>query len=131
MLNNTPSQGFSLLELLISLFLTALMVMGIAQYTLISSSIHLTLQQEALAARALDSLLIQASTYPASKNIIQSSLSSLNQSCNQQALEVDFTNFCLALEQLPQLKVISNQSYTALEWQAPKGKKIIKRPAIK
>lgn len=130
MLNNSFSQGFTLIELLLSLFLTALMVMGITQYLLVSSRISFTLQQEALAARTLESLLIQASFSNLGKSNIEAVLASNACPSNLAELQIDFTLWCQALDQLPQLKVNSNSNYLSLEWQAPKGKKTIRRPAF-
>lgn len=126
--NNSYSQGFTLIELLLSLLFTAMMVIGVAQYLLISARVSFTLQQESLAARTLESLLIQASfSYP-SKSKIETALASKACPSNSVDSQVDFALWCQALDQLPQLKINSNASYLAVEWQAPNGKKIIRRP---
>ena len=126
--NNSYSQGFTLIELLLSLFLTAMMVMGITQYLLVSSRVSFTLQQEVLAAKTLESLLIQASFSNLGKSNIEAVLASNACPSNLAELQLDFTFWCQALDQLPQLKINSNASYLTLEWQAPNGKKIIRRP---
>lgn len=126
---NYPSQGFTLLELLISLFLTALMVMGITQYLLVSSHIHLTMQQESLAAKTLESFLIQASFNSDSKDKVKAALSIKTCPDSTLSSQLDLTYWCQALVQLPNLEINSNHSSLSLEWQAPKGKrKIIRQP---
>lgn len=127
---NVTSQGFSLLELLLSLLLTTLLVMGIAQYLLISSRVHLTLQQETLAARALESLLIQATFSQPSKDAIQAALSSKSCQNNASNLGLDFSTWCHALKNLPKLTVSSTTSSVSFEWQAPTGSRKIQGPAL-
>lgn len=112
------SQGFTLLELLLSLLLTALMVMGIAQYLLVSSRVHLIMRQETLATRTLESFLLQASFSQQNKEAVEAVLGS-NACPNNSAINaLDFTHWCQALNQLPQLKVKSNNTSLSLEWQA-------------
>lgn len=128
MLKNTYSQGFTLIELLLSLFLTALMVTGVAQYLLISSRVHLTLHQEALASRTLESFLLQASFNQQSKETLETVFSSNSCPSGLTAIKLDFTHWCQALEKLPSLKTNADSTSLSIEWQAPNGKKIIRRP---
>lgn len=124
------TQGFTLLELLLSLFLTAIMVLGIAQYLTVSSKIHLTMQQEALAARTLESLLLQAYINPSSQKELAQIISSNSCPTSLLSTQLDFTHLCQALTQLPQLKINSTNSSLSLEWLAPTGKRELVRPAL-
>lgn len=98
------NNGFTFLELLLSLFLIALMVTGIAQYLTISTRIHLTLQQEALAARTLEELILQ--------NTLQ------NTSQPQCPNNLDLPNFNCSASSL----------LLFIEWQSPSGLRKIQRP---
>jgi len=118
MLNSIHSQGFTLLELLLSLLLTALMVMGVTQYLLVSSRIQLIMQQEALASRTLESLLLQASFSQQKKAAVKAVLSSNTCPSNLSNNSLDLTHWCQALHQLPQLKVKSSNTLLSLEWQS-------------
>jgi len=113
--NNCYSKGFTLIELLLSLLFTAMMVMGITQYLLISTRVSFTLQQESLAARTLESLLIQASFTNSNQSKIETVLASNACPSNSVDSQVDFTLWCQALDQLPQLKINSNASYLAVK----------------
>lgn len=131
MLNSQLSiQGFTLLELLLSLLLTSLMVLGIAQYLTVSSKVQLTIQQETLAARTLESLLLQAYINPSSQEDFERVFSS--NSCPTGALstQLDFTHWCQALVQLPQLTLTSNSTSLSLDWRAPTGNRKLVRPAF-
>ena len=131
MLNSQFSiQGFTLLELLLSLLLTSLMVLGIAQYLTVSSKVQLTIQQETLAARTLESLLLQAYINPSSQEDFERVFSS--NSCPTSALstQLDFTHWCQALVQLPQLTLTSNSTSLSLDWRAPTGNRKLVRPAF-
>lgn len=125
MLNSSYSKGFTLIELLLSLFLTMLMVIGIAQYLIVSNRVFLTIYQESLASQTLESLLLQASFSQSSKTEIQKIL--LSNTCSS-TIEFDLTDWCQALEQLPQLTVTSTSESLSVEWQSPSGKRKIQRP---
>lgn len=116
--NCQKSQGFTLLELLLSLLLTALMVMGIAQYLLVSSRVHLIMQQETLASQTLENFLLQASLNEQSKEAVKATLASTTCPNNATTNTLDFTYWCQAISQLPQLKVRSSNTSLSLEWQA-------------
>ncbi|NLW04995.1 MAG: hypothetical protein GX029_07205 [Pseudomonadaceae bacterium] len=124
---NDYSLGFTLLELLLSLLFTALMVMGVSQYLLISVRVHLIMQQETLAARTLETLLLQASLSPQNKSTVQTASSS--KTCPSEAVSqgLDLTSWCQAIEQLPQLNFSLSSSPSYIEWQSPSGKKKIQR----
>lgn len=98
------ANGFTLLELLLSLLLTALMVIGVTQYLTVSTRIHLTIQQEALAARTLEEL------------ILKSTLQSINhpQCPNNLAL--------------PNFSCSTSSTFLLIKWQSPSGLRQIQRP---
>lgn len=124
---NHAMLGFTLLELLVGLLFTALIVLGIAHYFLVSTQVHLIIQQEALAARTLENLLLQAHFNGQSEAAIQNSLPSNN--CPNEAFVngLDFTHWCQALKELPQLNYSLTSVPAYLEWQSPTGIKRIQR----
>jgi|SRR5690554_2438554 len=131
MLNSQLSiQGFTLLELLLSLLLTSLMVLGIAQYLTVSSKVNLTMQQEALAARTLESLLLQAYINPSSQAELKEAISGNSCPSSSLSTQFDFTHWCQALIQLPQLALSSNTTSLSLQWRAPTGNRELVRPAF-
>lgn len=98
------ANGFTLLELLLSLFLTALMVTGIAQYLTVSTRLHLTIQQEALVAKTLEELILQ---------------SALQNTSHPQ---------CPSHLTLPNLSCSTSGTFLLIEWQSPSGLRKIQRP---
>ena len=103
------ANGFTLLELLLSLFLTALMVTGVAQYLTISTRIHLTIQQENLAAKTLEETILQS------------------------IIKNDFNNHtnppqCPSNLDLPNFSCSSSDTFLLIEWQSPSGSRRIQRP---
>lgn len=98
------ANGFTLLELLLSLFLTALMVTGVTQYLTISTRIHLTIQQEALVAKTLEELILQSALQTPSQPQCPNNLDLPNFSCN------------------------SSGTFLLIKWQSPSGTRTIQRP---
>lgn len=129
--NNAPnnqvlSQGFSLLELLASLFLATLLALGNAHYQLASQALANKMQQETLASALLDKLFIHSQLHPAASL----SLADLaaGSPCPSLAAATA-ANWCLALNQLPNLRLTSGSGLVTLEWQTPKGLAKLSRPA--
>lgn len=118
-------QGFSLLELLLALMFVVLMSLGIAQYLLVSSGLNLMMQQEDLAARALESLILQASFNSAHQQLVSNALQSL--SCPVTA-QLDFTLWCQALNSLPDLTVSVGAASISVVWLSPRGMRRLVRP---
>lgn len=98
------TNGFTLLELLLSLLLTALMVMGVTQYLMVSTRIHLTMQQEALVAKTLEELILNSSLQSTSHPQCPNNLA------------------------LPNFNCSSSGTFLFIEWQSPSGSRKIQRP---
>lgn len=120
----TSSLGFSLLEMLVSLVLLSFLALGVAHYQVMNKSVQIRMQQETLAASALDSLLINAKlANPNSSNFSTININSLTTNKNCQITNAAKTyNWCLATTRLPQLEIKTTTNSIRLEWQAPLGK---------
>lgn len=94
------ANGFTLLELLLSLLLTALMVIGVTQYLMVSTRINLTLQQEALVARTLEELILNSTNHPQCPNNLA----------------------------LPNVSCSISGTFLLIKWQSPSGLRQIQRP---
>ncbi len=97
------ANGFTLLELLLSLFLTTLMVLGVTQYLMISARIHITLQQEALVAKTLEELILQSALQNTSNPPCPNNLA------------------------LPSFNCSSSSRFLLIEWQSPSGLRQVQR----
>lgn len=122
------SQGFTLMELLVSLLLISGMALMTSQYLLSSQRTLLLMQQRELAASTADQLVRQLAFDNSNNGAIQSSVSSGK--CDLHA-QVDLTLWCEALEKLPELNVQVNAKRLILEWQSPNGLRQLERPRAK
>ena len=130
MLNINPTVlGFTLLEVLLALLFTSLMATGIAQHLSLSARVNHTMQQEALAARAIESLLLQAALSSSSSQEVKTALQQL--SCpSSSTSQLDFSSWCQALQDLPGLQVHISSTHLTLHWQAGGTSRSLLRPSL-
>ncbi|MDR9466825.1 prepilin-type N-terminal cleavage/methylation domain-containing protein [Marinospirillum sp.] len=120
--------GFTLMELLVALILTALLAITVGQHLTSSLQIRLLIQQEAAAARAAEDLALQLGSGISPPGSLKVSLKYSQCSPEHPKADFDFSLLCQTSQDLPDLKAKRNGPEIVLTWQGPTGSKEIRRP---
>ncbi|WP_404415246.1 type II secretion system protein J [Marinospirillum sp.] len=124
-----PTQtGFTLMELLVALILTALLAITVGQHLTSSLQIRLLIQQEAAAARAAEDLALQLGSGISPPGSLKVSLKSSQCSPEHPKADFDFSLLCQTSQKLPDLKTKLISQEIVLSWQSPTGPREIRRP---
>lgn len=120
--------GFTLMELLVALVLTALLAITVGHYLTSSLQVRLLIQQEALAARTAEDLALQLGLGSPPPGSLTASLKNSQCTPTHPQADFDFSLLCQASQHLPKLKASHTGQQVTLSWQSPTGQRQLSRP---
>ncbi|SFX54945.1 hypothetical protein [Marinospirillum alkaliphilum] len=127
---SSAETGYTLMELLVSLLLVALMTLAISQYLLASQQLQQQLQQQALAGRLALDLAAQLQSPTLNSTQLAAALSPSRCPATAQG-SPDLTLWCEASARLPDLRASISGSGSArqltLQWQGPHRQQQLQR----
>ena len=121
-------QGFTLMELLVALLLTGLLAIMVAQYQTLSLQVRQLMQEERLAATAVEDLIIQMQLGGLLPGDPVFSLAAVDCSASHSHAGLDFTLVCQAFSELRSMSIRHQGQQLVLEWASPLGKRTLARP---